>query len=176
LPSQLSWLFELLLVVLDPVTSSAVAAVVIGEPTLAPELLGICRRESHCRWVGAHKLDAWAGPTMYRNAVRVGWLDPQCTFHRGTDPMRYSTRGAHGLSAAYSLRFVGGCLPPEALDVPFVSALAAARRAHEQCKKHRACTREGRRRYWVGAGRYDKLTRERARPLHASALPLSADR
>jgi hypothetical protein len=159
----LAWLFELLLVVLDPVTSSAVAAVVVGEPALAPELIGICRRESHCRWVGQHVHDAWAGPTMYRNAVRVGWLDPQCPFHHG-DRSRFSTRGVHGLSAAYSLHYVGGCVPPEVLDVPLVSAIAAARRAREQCTRLRACTTEARRRLWIGASRYDrKVRRARAR-------------
>lgn len=154
----MAWLFELLLVVLDPVTSSAVAAVVVGDPALAPELVGICRRESHCRWVGAHVHDAWAGPTMYRNAVRVGWLDPSCRFHRG-DRTRFSTRGVHGLSAAYSLKFVGGCVPPEVLDVPLVSAIAAARRAREQCTRHGACTTEARRRFWTGARRYDRKVR-----------------
>lgn len=154
----LAWLFEILLVVLDPVTSSAVAAVVVGQPELAPELIHICRRESHCRWIGAHATDAWAGTRMFRNAVRVGWLDPSCQFHRGAR-QRFSTRGVHGLSAAYSLRFIGRCLPPEVLDVPLVSAIAAARRAREQCRRYSACTTETRRRMWVGAQRYDRKHR-----------------
>lgn len=145
---------------LDPVTSSAVAAVVVGQPELAPELVHICRRESHCRWIGAHATDAWAGTRMFRNAVRVGWLDPGCKFHRGARP-RFSTRGVHGLSAAYSLRFIGTCLPPEVLDVPLVSAIAAARRAREQCRRYAACTTETRRRMWVGAQRYDRMRRAR---------------
>jgi hypothetical protein len=103
---------------------------------------------------------------MYRNAMRVGWLDPTCTFHRG-DPSRFSTRGVHGLSAAYSLHFVGGCVPPEVLDVPLVSAIAAARRAREQCTRHGACTTEARRRLWIGAGRYDKMRRARTRKFAA---------
>lgn len=156
----MSWLFELLLVVFDPTTSSAIAAVMVGQPELAPELVGICRRESHCRLVGAHEADAWAGATMYRNAVRVGWLDPRCKFHHGART-RFSTRGVHGLSAAYSLHLVGGCVPPEVLDVPFVSALAAARRAREQCRRHGACTVEARRRLWIGATRYDRKVRAR---------------
>jgi hypothetical protein len=168
-PVRLAWIFELLLVVFDPVTSSAVAAVVVGQPELAPELVEICRRESHCRWVGMHAPDAWAGTRMFRNALRVGWLDPRCGFHRGARE-RFSTRGVHGLSAAYSLRFVGGCLPPEVLDVPLVSAIAAARRAREQCRRYAACTTESRRRMWIGAGRYDRLRRRHAQPAQPGAL------
>jgi hypothetical protein len=147
-----------LLVIVDPVTSSALAAAFVGEPGLASELVHICRRESHCRLVGAHAQDAWAGRLMQRKALRVGWLDPTCRHHRGA-PERYSTRGAHGLSAAYSLRYVGGCLPPEVLDIPMVSAIVAARRAKGQCRAHGACTTASRHRLWVGARRYDRRTR-----------------
>jgi hypothetical protein len=149
-------------VIVDPVTSSALAAGLVGEPGLAPELVHICRRESHCRWVGAHPQDAWAGGLMQRKALRVGWLDRACRHHRGA-PERYSTRGAHGLSAAYSLRFLGACMPPEVLDIPLVSALAAARRAKRQCRAQGACTPASRHRLWVGARRYDRRTRVSSR-------------
>jgi len=139
----------------DPVASSLLAAALVGEPALGPELVAICRRESHCRPIGAHPVDAWAGPLMRKKALDVGWLDPACPFHHG-DGTRFSTRGVHGLSAAYSLRFLGGCLPPEALDVPLLSAIAAARRALDQCERHGACTRQGRRRMWAGARKYDR--------------------
>lgn len=151
----MAWLFELLLVIVDPVASSALAAVVVGEPELAPELLQICRRESHCRWVGAHPADVWAGAVMQRKALRAGWLDPQCRHHRGA-PERYSTRGVHGLSASYSLRFIEACVPPEVLDVPLVSAVVAARRARGQCRAHGACTSSARHRLWAGARRFDR--------------------
>ena len=61
--------------------------------------------------------------------MRVGWLDSWCPWHVGPDdPERFSVRGSFGLSAAYSLRFLGPCLPPELLDIPVISAFAAARR------------------------------------------------
>ena len=89
---------------------------------------------------------------MFNNATRVGWLNPQCPFHRGP-PGKFSTRGAHGLSAAYSLRFLGSCVPPEALDVPLFSAIAAARRAMSQCRRHSACSADARHKMWIGLGR-----------------------
>lgn len=140
---------------LDPVAASWLGAALTGHPDLGPELVAICRRESHCRLVGAHAVDAWAGGLMRRKALRAGWLDEGCGFHRGR-PERFSTRGVHGLSAAYSLRFVGGCLPPEVLDLPLVSAVAAARRADHQCERHGACTSPARHRYWAGARNYDR--------------------
>ncbi len=145
----------LLRVALDPVASTHVGPWLVGEPDLADELMAICRRESHCRWVGAHHDDASAGRSMRRNAMRVGWLDPSCAWHHG-DPRRFSTRGIHGMSAAYTLRFVGSCVPPEVLDVPLVSAIAATRRMQAQCHDHGACTPGERRRLWAGAAKYDR--------------------
>lgn len=133
-------------------TSTVLAAGLVGRPELSDELLAICRRESHCRLVGVHPADQWAGPRMRANALRVGWLDRRCAFHRGA-PEEFSTRGVHGLSAAYSLRFLGECVPPEALDVPLLSAIAAARRALSQCRRHGACTSEERHRMWAGQRR-----------------------
>jgi hypothetical protein len=148
----LGWFFHLLRIAFDPVTSSVLAAGLVGQPDLAPELLAICRRESHCRLVGPHMGDQWAGRRMFANAMRVGWLDPQCPFHRGP-AARFSTRGVHGLSAAYSVRFLGPCVPPEALDVPIASAVAAALRAQAQCDHHGACTPSARHRMWIGLRR-----------------------
>ncbi|GEM_PF-2229327 len=143
------------LLLLDAKEASVVAANMVGEPKLANELIRICKRESSCRTIGVHDGDAWAGATMYRKALRVGWLSDTCPFHRG-EPTRFSVRGAHGLSAAYSLRFLGPCLPPEVLDVPILSALAAARRLQHQCDTYHACSYDGRRRFWAGAGNYAK--------------------
>jgi hypothetical protein len=145
----------LLRMALDPVASSHLGPWLVGEPELAGELMAICRRESHCRWVGAHDKDASAGPSMRRNALRVGWLDPACPWHHG-DPRRFSTRGIHGMSAAYTLRFIGACVPPEVLDIPLVSATAAALRMQAQCRDHGACTRAARQRFWAGAAKYDR--------------------
>jgi hypothetical protein len=146
---------------LDPVGSSWLAAVWVGEPQLAQELVATCRRESHCRLVGGHEQDASTGAVMRRKAMAVGWLDEECGWHAGAG-RRFSTRGVHGMSAAYTLRFVGECLPPEVLDVPFVSALAAARRMQAQCRDHGACSRAARHRLWMGAAKYDRQRKARA--------------
>jgi hypothetical protein len=142
------------LALLDPFVGTMLGAWLAGEPQLADELVQICERESHCRFVGAHGRDRAAGPAMLRSALRVGWLDAACPFVFG-DGRRFSTRGVHGLSAAYSLRFLGDCVPPELLDLPLFSAIAAARRSRNMCTHHAACTPEARYRRWVGAGKYD---------------------
>jgi hypothetical protein len=149
------------LALLDPVVATVLGAWLAGEPELSRELLQICRRESHCRFIGEHPRDRDAGPAMRRGALRVGWLDAECPFVEG-DGRRFSTRGIHGLSAAYSLRFLGHCLPPELLDVPLFSAIAAARRSRNLCRRQRACTTEERRRHWIGALKYDRLRRHQA--------------
>lgn len=169
----LAWLLDIFLLVFEPTAASAVGAGIAGEPGLADELVRICRRESHCRVIGAHAGDAWAGPLMYRKALRAGWLTRDCPFHRG-DPHRFSTRGVHGMAAAYSLRFLGDCLPPEALDIPLLSAVAAARRAKAQCREHGACSSDARHRMWAGASRFDRrrrAARRRAERLVAHERP-----
>jgi len=166
----LAWLFELFLVFVDPAASSAVGALIVGAPELAPELVGICRRESHCRWVGVHPADAWAGRLMQRKALQVGWLDRRCHHHLGAGD-RYSTHGVHGLSAAYSLRFIPACVPPEILDIPLVSAVVAARRAAHQCTTKAACTAAARHRQWVGARRFDRRAAAARRPRPGKPRP-----
>jgi hypothetical protein len=136
---------------LEPASASVVAGNLVGDAHLATELVAICDRESNCEPVGLHERDQWAGSIMYRKALRVGWLDLRCPFHLG-DSTRFSVRGPHGMSAAYTLRFLGACLPPEILDVPIVSALAAALRAQYQCERYGACNRKSRHRLWRGAG------------------------
>jgi hypothetical protein len=103
-------------------------------------LAHVCERESRCRPVGIHERDAWAGRIAYRKAVARGWLDPEsCVFHHGS-PERFSTRGPSGQIAAYALRHLPGCWPPEVLDIPAVDALAAHRRAASTaCDRHRRC-------------------------------------
>lgn len=148
-------LIALARIAFDPPLATVVGTLLAGEPRLARELLAICRRESHCRAVRAHVRDMQAGPIMFKKAMARGWLSEACIWHGG-DRHRYSTRGVHGISAAYSLRFVGVCLPPEALDIPLVSAYAAARRSRHMCERHGACTRHERHRRWVGSAKYDR--------------------
>lgn len=155
---------------LDPLEATLAAAEVAGSPQLGPELVKVCKRESpgqDCRQrVGLHSNNTpRAIRSFYRKAVAHGWLDPErCPEHRATtlkEMERFAVRGNHGLAAAYSLRFLEGeCVPPEVLDVPFLSALAAARRAQTMCAEHRACTTATRRALWTGARNADRRHRE----------------
>lgn len=159
---------------LEPHEATLAAAQVAGWPELGPELVEICKRESpgyDCRRrVGLHSNNtARAAASFYRKAVAHGWLDPEhCPEHRATtieEKLRFAVRGNHGLAAAYSLHFLAmPCTPPEALDVPFLSALAAARRAQQMCTKHDACTRAARRDFW--AGRRNAKRRRDASPTY----------
>ncbi len=171
-----AYMLGLLLVLLrvlltNPVAASHAAAWATAQPELAQELVKICRRESRCMLVSVHEKDAHAGPLMHYKALKVGWLDRECTWHHGQS-RRFSTRGAHGLSAAYSLRFLGACLPPEVLDIPIFSALAAARRARYMCERYDACTRNARYRFWIGARKYDRAKARAAERRRARAQPL----
>lgn len=149
---------------LPPEPATRAGAAMAGRPDLADELVAICRRESpgdDCTaFVASHPPAANRARAMYRKAVKHGWL-ATCAANTAVtvaDQDRFGVRGAHGLSAAYSLWHIGDCLAPETLDVPFLSAVIAARRATYQCEaRHlRACTREARRRLWVGAAKYDR--------------------
>ncbi len=157
----LTWLR---LLTLPPEPATRAGAAMAGREDLADELVDICRREAPggaCeRSIGAHATDRWAAASMYRNALHHGWLGT-CALNTAVDRHdreRFGVRGVHGLSAAYSLWHLGPCMAPELLDIPFLSAVIAAKRADYQCKAAhlRACTREARRRLWVGAAKYDR--------------------
>ena len=154
---MLQALIILRLLNLEPREATLAAAEVAGWPELGPELVKICKRESHCdRRVGLHSNNTpRVARRFYRKAVERGWLDPErCPEHRAAtakDMLRFAVRGNHGLAAAYSLHFLATpCTPPEALDVPFLSALAATRRAQQMCTKHGACTTAARHDMWTG--------------------------
>lgn len=145
---------------LEPRAATIAGATVAGWPEFADELVSICRRESpghDCvRRVGLHGNDApRAVERFHRKAVARGWLDPsKCPAHRAStteEKRSFGVHGSHGLAAAYSLRFLSvECAAPEALDNPFLSAVAATRRAMAMCRKRKACSRSARHALWVG--------------------------
>lgn len=122
------------------------------------ELVGIARRESHCQPVGIHDRDRSAARLMYRKARRKGLLRSDCPHHEG-HYSRFGVRGGHGLSAAYTMRFLP-CMPPEVLDIPIFSAYAAMKRMQAACKRYGACDKQSRRRLWAGARNYDRRNRK----------------
>ena len=136
---------------MDPWEANELAA--RGDRQLQLSLDRTCWRESKCTRISTHAIDAWAGRRAYSAAVRRGLLDPDnCPFHRDRDA-GWSTRGAHGLMAAYNLRFLPvSCLPAWTLDIPFASALAAGNKARWLCEQKGACTFP-RIRSWWGTGR-----------------------
>ena len=140
--------------------ASYMAAEYINRPDLGDELARVAVREG--RYAdGPHPKDAWASPHVYRQAVARGWVDPEC-YWEGHEDWNWSTRGKHGLMAAFSLRFLPEwtCPLPSVLDHPGPSALAAARRA-DQCRTNpwwsrrlQPCKCEDRAANWVGVGRW----------------------
>ena len=140
----------LYLLSLDGCEAAPVAARLAGARWTARHVKATARRESRCKPVTVHQGDVWAAERMARKARKVGWLTECQSGYMGV-------RGSHGLSAAYSLRFLPPCTDPEALDVPVVSAYAAARRMHAACKRDR--TRGCVRAVWAGRRNY----RERPR-------------
>ncbi len=161
---QFLTIFWLHLLSLPPEPATRAGAAMAGRPDLADELVDICRRESpgsSCTTVvGLHPPSLNPVEGMYRKASERGWLAtcPENTAHDAADRERFGVRGVHGLSAAYSLWHLGPCLAPEVLDIPFISAVIAAKRATYQCEAPhlRACTRKARHRLWVGAAKFDR--------------------
>lgn len=131
----------LLAALLDPRTAAVVGATIAGHPGYAPQLVEICERESLCSAIGVHPDDAGRSRSAWAMAVGVGKLDPTCQPHRRH---AWSTRGAYGTMAAFTVSHLGECLPPWVLDVPLLAAIAATRRAHApECRQVRGCRRWG---------------------------------
>lgn len=67
---------------------------------------------------------------------------------------RWGIRGAHGNAAAYAVRHLGKCVAPEAIDVPYLSAVVTVRRLRDLERRYGKRTAEARAMAWrVGVGR-----------------------
>jgi len=114
-----------------PPYAARLASVLTGRPDLAPVLVRICRRESRCRPIGVHDIDAHLSARGWWGQRRLGHIDPSCQpYGRGG----WGTRGAWGLSAASHWHYLPRCYRPEILDYPLVSALVAARKYAAECE------------------------------------------
>lgn len=148
----------LLRALLDPVAASYLAAALLGDPELGPELHATCMREApRCQLRGVHERDAGASSTVWRNAMRRGALDPFCWWHLPLPGRNFSTSGPWGAMRGYTWHHLAAqtgisCAPLELLDVPLFGALAAGLRMRALCRRHGACDRVSRRRYWAGLG------------------------
>lgn len=135
----------------EPVRASRLGAELAGHPELAEEVVGICRVESRCRAIGIHRGHAprRPGAAFERRAAARGYIDPEgCDAHRGGPSERWGIRGAHGHAAAYAVRHLGPCVAPEALDVPLLSAIAAARRLADLRRRYDRRTPASRAHAW----------------------------
>ena len=120
------WMIVRLL--LDVRLATIAGAALAGEPELGPVLVEVARRESGLSLVGIHAIDS-----QWSERVRP----KSCPSGPG-----WSTRGAHGAMAAYSIRWLPSAFrcSPWVIDLPIVSAYASARRAASwQCRQHPRC-------------------------------------
>jgi hypothetical protein len=139
------------LVSLGPVEASIAAARILGAPGWTSEVLDLVKVESRGVAVSVHRQHARrvAGRRFWARAVRVGWLDPvTCPEHQLGDGDRHGIRGAHGLAAAYSVRYLGACVAPELLDVPIASAIVVVRRLEVLDREYKLHDRPARMRAW----------------------------
>jgi len=118
---------------LSPREATVIAARLLGARDLEPELLHLVEVESRGVRVGVHTRHGPRvhGRVFWDAAVRARWLRPDlCDEHmRGPgDAAGWGIRGVHGHAAAYAVRYLGECVPAAAIDVPFLSAVAAVRR------------------------------------------------
>ena len=154
--------YFLRLLTLDPLEGTKAGAILAGHPEFEAELVSICKRESpgsDCRRrVGVHPNNYVSDVrSAYTKAISLKYLylHPACPEHvidlnSPAELLRFGVRGNHGLMAAYSVRFLGPCVAPEALDFPVLSAIAATRRATAMCLKSSVCSTSGRLGLWIG--------------------------
>lgn len=126
------------------------------DPELRAELKRVCRRESACNWIGTvtwHEGDAAGGRKRWRAAVARGLLKPDaCPEHELGEAARWTSYGAFGVAAAWTVRYLGECVGPSALDDPRRAARAAVLWIESLCRRHGACDCESRTKWWVGPG------------------------
>lgn len=143
------------LLTLDPVAASVAAPQLLGSPGWTAEVLDMMRVESRGVAVGIHRgrVRRVPGRVFWRRAVAAGDLSPRtCPEHQLGNRAgagyqagdRWGIRGAHGLAAAYSVRYLGDCVAPELLDVPLLSAIVVVRRLEVLERRYGLKTRQAR--------------------------------
>jgi len=128
--------------IISPKIAALIASLVIGRPDLADDLVSICRRESRCTIIEAHKIDAhisneeWYGQTKlgtkYRKrGIEDMHLDKRCQKRKA--PGGWATHGPWGLNVGTHWEYVPACYQPSDFDNTIVSALVAARKYEREC-------------------------------------------
>lgn len=146
-------------------------------------LVETCLVESGCqRAIGVHDRDAHLGASAWRGVWQRHRVDHACAFYPDPESVdaawfvNASTRGNHGLIAAYHVMLLGPCVPLDALDVPFFSAWAAAEKASRVCRAHRRCTRERLRCAWAHVPYGSRACRKVVQRFHARLAAFRRDR
>lgn len=150
----------ILRIALDPKVASHTAALLVGEPALASELVATCTREApRCQIRGEHPKDSWASGRVWERAMRKGALDPNCSWHWPMPGRNFSTSGPWGGMRVYQLKHIAAatgisCMPLQVLDIPIVGAIATALRMQAACARYDACNAHDRRIVWAGLSRW----------------------
>ena len=155
---------------LAPAPASVTACAALGALDLEPELLRLVEVESRGVAVGVHTghHPRTPGRVFWDKAVERGVLRPDlCDEHMtaSDESPEWGIRGAHGHAAPYAVGELGECVPAAALDVPFLSAIAAVRRLRKLSRSFGLRSPEARALAWrVGVGRARKLMRQNSNP------------
>lgn len=116
----------------SPRAAAWAVSFMFGDPSMAPALVAICERESGCRAIGVHEVDAVRSRLGWNGQVALGHLDPRCQPYVDG---QWATHGAWGMSAASSWPYLPRCYQPWILDWVFPAAIAAALRYQDKCKR-----------------------------------------
>lgn len=125
---------------LSPKLAIYLASIIVGRPDIADDLISICHRESRCKPIQAHAIDAHISNREWFGQVRWKHLNPSCQKRKAEGG--WATHGILGLSAGAHWQYLPKCYQPTVLDNPFVSAIIGAR------KYVARCWQENRRRGW----------------------------
>lgn len=151
---------------LAPAPASVAACAALGARDLEPELLRLVEVESRGVAVGVHTghHPRKPGRLFWDRAVARRQLRPDlCDDHGLADDgaAEWGIRGAHGHAAAYAVGELGACVPAAALDIPFLSAIAAVRRLRKLSRSYNLHTPAARALAWrVGVGRARQLAKQ----------------
>lgn len=115
----------------NPKTAALVAALWVGRPDIADDLIAICDRESKCQHQKTHARDAHLTNKEWFGQVRLNHLNKECQKRKA--PGGWATHGSWGLSAGAHHEYMPDCYQPKVFDNVYISALVAARKYIRTC-------------------------------------------
>ena len=118
------------LLISNPKIFAYIAAIIIGRPDIADDLISICHRESRCHVIGEHKIDKHLSGREWHGQIKLKHLDKRCQKKKAGG---WATHGPWGLSDASHWEYVPKCYQPYVFDIVFVSAIVAAKKYIRIC-------------------------------------------